>query len=132
MTQNELDRMLLSGENGLQGQVERAERAEDIGQLRSGEQIRSARQASFAGPDEQQSSLPKGLNAVTLRQIVEVMHRHEGGVSAEEAAEGIGIARVTARRYLDFLEKSGYVLLEINYGGVGRPINRYVLQQRPK
>ncbi|SFF40366.1 two-component system, CitB family, response regulator DctR [Paenibacillus algorifonticola] len=137
VTQDELDRMLLSGENWVQGQKhgygqQEAGQTGPAGQVGQAEQTRQARQAGLAGLDEQQSSLPKGLNAATLRQIVEVMHRLEGGVSAEEAAEGIGIARVTARRYLDFLEKSGYVKLEINYGGVGRPINRYVLQQRPK
>ncbi|ANY70792.1 two-component system response regulator [Paenibacillus sp. BIHB 4019] len=122
VSQDDLDRMLLGGETWAQGQKP------GYGEQETG----PAEQASFAGLDEQQSSLPKGLNAATLRQIVEAMHRLEGGVSAEEAAEGIGIARVTARRYLDFLEKSGYVKLEINYGGVGRPINRYVLQQKPK
>ncbi|WP_341279000.1 response regulator [Paenibacillus sp. FSL H8-0537] len=140
VTQEELDRMLLSGENGVQGQKhgngqQEAGQAEQTGPggiVGKAGPAGQARQIGFAGLDEQQSSLPKGLNAVTLRQIVDVMHRLEGGVSAEEAAEGIGIARVTARRYLDFLEKSGYVMLEINYGGVGRPINRYVLQQRPK
>jgi two-component system response regulator DctR len=46
-------------------------------------------------------------------------------LSAEEVAEGVGLARVTARRYLDFLEKSGRVILELQYGSVGRPVNRY-------
>ncbi|MFF0653768.1 FaeA/PapI family transcriptional regulator, partial [Bacillus velezensis] len=45
--------------------------------------------------------------------------------SAEEAAKALGIARVTARRYLDFLEKDGQIKLDIQYGGVGRPVNRY-------
>jgi two-component system response regulator DctR len=81
-----------------------------------------------AAPTDGQDALPKGLNAVTLKQVLHVMRLHDGGLSAEEAADGIGIARVTARRYLDYLEKTGRVKLEINYGGVGRPVNRYVLK----
>ncbi|MGW8957473.1 response regulator [Paenibacillus sp. NPDC055715] len=71
--------------------------------------------------------LPKGLNAATLKQVLAVMEQHGGKLSAEETAEGVGIARVTARRYLDYLEKRGIVRLVVHYGGVGRPVNRYEL-----
>ncbi|WP_068498364.1 response regulator [Paenibacillus kribbensis] len=71
--------------------------------------------------------LPKGLNAATLKQVLAVMEQHSGKLSAEETAEGVGIARVTARRYLDYLEKRGIVRLVVHYGGVGRPVNRYEL-----
>lgn len=69
--------------------------------------------------------LPKGLNEVTLRQIFLYMVKKRDSLSAEDVAEGVGLARVTARRYLDYLEKSGRLRLEIQYGSVGRPINRY-------
>jgi two-component system response regulator DctR len=80
-------------------------------------------------PSAEQSSdpLPKGLNAVTMKQILKFMSTHDASLSAEQAADGVGIARVTARRYLEFLEKSGKVSLDIRYGGIGRPINRYYL-----
>ncbi len=69
--------------------------------------------------------LPKGLNDVTLRQIFLFMLKDKESMSAEEVAEGVGLARVTARRYLDHLEKTGKLKLEVQYGSVGRPINRY-------
>jgi len=47
------------------------------------------------------------------------------GASAEEVASGIGIARVTARRYLDYLEKQEEITMDVHYGGIGRPINYY-------
>jgi two-component system response regulator DctR len=72
------------------------------------------------------SELPKGLQAVTLRQILQFLSGQSSSLSAEEVAEGVGIARVTARRYLDYLEKSGQVRLDLQYG-VGRPVNKYVL-----
>ncbi|RXT09041.1 response regulator [Ammoniphilus sp. CFH 90114] len=70
-------------------------------------------------------ALPKGLNEITLKQILLFLLKQSHPLSAEEVAEGVGLARVTARRYLDFLAKAGKVKLEIQYGSVGRPINRY-------
>ncbi|MCL4424042.1 MAG: response regulator [Firmicutes bacterium] len=69
--------------------------------------------------------LPKGLNEVTLKQIHEHLLNSPQALSAEEVAGAVGLARVTARRYLDYLEKSGKVSLELQYGSVGRPISRY-------
>ncbi|WP_028552210.1 response regulator [Paenibacillus sp. UNC451MF] len=70
--------------------------------------------------------LPKGLQAVTMRQIVHFLLQQPHPLSAEEVAEGVGIARVTARRYLEYLEKSGRLRLDLQYG-VGRPVNKYVI-----
>ncbi|MCM3736986.1 response regulator [Bacillus cytotoxicus] len=74
------------------------------------------------------SSLPKGLNEFTLNEIVTYVKQQEEPRSAEDVARAIGIARVTARRYLDYLEKKGVIHLAVQYGGVGRPINRYVFR----
>lgn len=70
--------------------------------------------------------LPKGLNEFTLNEINVFVQTQKVPRSAEEVAGAIGIARVTARRYLDYLEKSGVITLDVQYGGVGRPVNRYV------
>lgn len=69
--------------------------------------------------------LPKGLTEVTMKQVLLYLMKSNKSLSAEEVAEGIGLARVTARRYLDYLEKTGKVKLEVQYGSVGRPVNRY-------
>ncbi|WLR53295.1 response regulator [Bacillus tianshenii] len=78
---------------------------------------------------ENRETLPKGLNAVTLNKIVLYLSNIDYAVSAEEVAEGVGLARVTARRYLEYLEKVGKVQITIQYGGVGRPVNRYMINQ---
>lgn len=75
--------------------------------------------------------LPKGLQALTLKQILQFLWGQVNPLSAEEVAEGVGIARVTARRYLDYLEKNGQVRLDLQYGA-GRPVNKYVLSSRPE
>ncbi|MCY8232318.1 response regulator [Priestia endophytica] len=75
------------------------------------------------------SLLPKGLNEFTLTVIVDYLKEQREPHSAEEVANGVGIARVTARRYLDYLEKTKAVKIDIQYGGVGRPINRYLYDE---
>lgn len=45
--------------------------------------------------------------------------------TSTEIAEKIGTSRITARRYLEEMEQRGEVVLELSYGGVGRPQNCY-------
>src|SRR5699024_7155155 len=72
--------------------------------------------------------LPKGLNQQTLRQVKGYLAGQTSPVSADEAASHIGIARVTARRYLDYMVKVEQAEIHLQYGEVGRPINRYLLK----
>lgn len=69
--------------------------------------------------------LPKGFNRATLDKVLAYIQESKEAVSAEEVATYIGTARVTARRYLDFLEKQSMLKVDIQYGSVGRPIHRY-------
>jgi two-component system response regulator DctR len=73
--------------------------------------------------------LPKGLNAITLRQVMDYLNEQKEPRSAEEVGDVVGIARVTAWRYLDYLEKAGKVSIDLHYGGVGRPVNRYTIDR---
>jgi len=70
--------------------------------------------------------LPKGLNNLTLNQITKYLDQQTIAKSAEDVAEGVGLARVTARRYLEFMKNTGQIKLDMQYGGVGRPVNRYI------
>lgn len=75
----------------------------------------------------EQLELPKGLNKATLDKVLQFIEEKSDGVSAEEVAQAIGVARVTARRYLDFMEKQKMIEMESVYGNVGRPVNKYFL-----
>jgi two-component system, CitB family, response regulator DctR len=83
----------------------------------------------FRKEQDELIDLPKGLHALTLTKIKKFLAETEVPISAEKVAEGVGIARVTARRYLEYLEKRGHVQIDIQYGGIGRPINRYKLKK---
>jgi response regulator of citrate/malate metabolism len=69
--------------------------------------------------------LPKGIDAATLGQIRQLMEHTPELLTAEEVGERVGVSRVTAWRYLEYLQEVGAVRLEQEYGGVGRPIKRY-------
>jgi len=71
--------------------------------------------------------LPKGLNVHTLEQILDFLAGQTEPLSAEEVAAGTGLARVTARRYLEYLQNKGRIRREVQYGSVGRPVNQYKL-----
>jgi two-component system, CitB family, response regulator DctR len=71
-------------------------------------------------------SLPKGLNQITMRRISAFLQKRTTPASAEEVAENVGLARVTARRYLEYLVSVNEIKLQVQYGGIGRPVNRYV------
>lgn len=70
-------------------------------------------------------TLPKGLSEATLQQVVAVLRRAEGGLSAAELGTETGVARVTARRYLEHLADVGLAERTLTYGGPGRPEQRY-------
>ena len=76
---------------------------------------------SAGSPDD----LPKGLNNLTLRQILLYLLKQKQFLSAEEIAAELGLARVTARRYLEYLCLQKKVELELQYGSVGRPVKKY-------
>ncbi len=84
----------------------------------------------FQKDETEEAALPKGLNQHTLDKVTTYLAGCSEPLSAEGVAEGVGLARVTVRRYLDYLEKIGRVNMHIHYGGVGRPINQYLLKKR--
>jgi two-component system response regulator DctR len=100
--------------------------------LRMNDQLEQADMDLITGMRNQQADttnrmLPKGLNPHTLQQIIDYLQEQKKAMSAEEVASGTGLARVTVRRYLEYLQKRGDVQLVVKYGSIGRPVNRYRL-----
>jgi two-component system, CitB family, response regulator len=68
----------------------------------------------------------KGLNRFTYRSIWdEIEKSNYEDLTAEYLAEKLGIARVTVRRYLEYMEKENKVEKLVEYGKVGRPQYKY-------
>ena len=72
------------------------------------------------------SSLPKGISAETAALVSGALaSAGEDGLSATECGEAVGIARSSARRYLEYLVDSGAAAVRHRYGAAGRPERRY-------
>jgi response regulator of citrate/malate metabolism len=71
--------------------------------------------------------LPKGCSPETLKLVVDVLNSAEADVSAAEVADLLGMSRVSARRYLEYLHDEARVDVRLKYGA-GRPERRYVLK----
>ncbi|MGY8871193.1 MAG: response regulator [Pseudomonadales bacterium] len=81
----------------------------------------SAGQAS----DVQGVRLPKGVDALTLDKVRNVVGSGCEPLNAEEVGQRIGASRTTARRYLEFLVSNNELFAEVSYGSVGRPERKY-------
>ncbi|MFB4348429.1 response regulator [Microbacterium sp. CR_7] len=73
-------------------------------------------------------SLPKGLSAATLEAVTHEV-RAAGPLSASEAADRLGMSRVSVRRYLEHLATEGVVMRAARYGTRGRPETEYSWQR---
>lgn len=72
------------------------------------------------------NSLQKGLNRHTYNHVIKFVDENAHRLlSTEELSDGLGITKVTVRRYMDHLEKIGFVVQELEYGCVGRPSYKY-------
>lgn len=71
----------------------------------------------------------KGFSQYTYEKVIEYIENMRGKTfTAQQVAKSIGVSRITARRYLDLLEKEEKIVLELEYGKVGRPQNKYRLK----
>jgi len=72
-------------------------------------------------------STPKGIDDRTLQDIKEKLNELPSGweCTSVELGQLIGVTRVTARRYLEFLTALGVVRRRHQYVQVGRPIAKY-------
>ncbi len=74
---------------------------------------------------EAEKDLPKGISAFTLEKTESIIINCVEGLTAEELGNRIGVSRITARRYLEYLVYLKKVIAELKYGKVGRPERRY-------
>lgn len=71
------------------------------------------------------ATLPKGMSGETLDAITAALRDTDDGLPAAAVAEQVGVSRVTARRYLEYLADNGIAERRPHYGQVGRPELRY-------
>jgi len=75
---------------------------------------------------QEEEGLAKGLNKYTYKSILEeITVRGSEYFTADELSEKLRIARVTVRRYLEYMEKEGLLEKLVEYGKVGRPQHKF-------
>ena len=74
------------------------------------------------------TDLEKGMSYKTYDTVKEKVMETTEPFTAEQIGERLGIARVTIRRYLDFLARQGVLDVELRYGKIGRPQHFYKLK----
>ena len=79
--------------------------------------------------EQEHEELPKNYHAQTKSLIVHFLIDQPHSQSAEQVAASVGISRVTARRYLEYLVEQGKVERTLDYLTVGRPIHRFRLKK---
>ncbi|WP_346619141.1 response regulator [Blastococcus montanus] len=100
--------------------------AEDSGALEQSDVDRMLAGRRRAGGPGAVTDLPKGLSPRTLEAVARALRSDPTrDLSAGEVAERCGLARVSARRYLEHLERTGRAAVFPRYGGTGRPENGY-------
>lgn len=114
------------------------ERLESYAAQRGKLQLLSARHATVQDQHEvdrllsarprrgEDRDLPKGLSRHTLQLVGKTLRDAGRDLSAVEAAEGCGLSRVSARRYLEQLVAMGLAELQPRYGSAGRPEHGYL------
>ncbi|MCM3584857.1 response regulator [Mesobacillus maritimus] len=74
---------------------------------------------------ETREQLPAGIDYLTLKKVSEILSEEKSGLTADKVGEKMGASRTTARRYLEYLVKTGEATVEQAYGVVGRPERNY-------
>lgn len=69
--------------------------------------------------------LPKGLERETLEHVRLAAARRAAPFSTQDMADVMGISRVTARKYLEYLKASGILRSSLAYRPAGRPLSLY-------
>ena len=71
------------------------------------------------------NELEKGMSYKTYDMVLTGIGGMKGSFTAEQLARELGMARVTVRRYLDYMEKQNLLDVNLQYGKVGRPQHYY-------
>lgn len=75
---------------------------------------------------QKEEGLAKGFNKYTYKSLWDEIEKINGEYfTSEDMSERIKVARVTVRRYLEYMEKEGYLEKIVEYGKVGRPQHKF-------
>lgn len=75
---------------------------------------------------EETIELPKGLNNRTLEKVEGFLEKNSHKIwTIREIANELNISNVTIKKYMDYLEDTNFIEVEVTSGHVGRPELKY-------
>jgi response regulator of citrate/malate metabolism len=103
---------------------------DDLGEVGEARQVDVDRVFGFSrGTSEQPAVTPKGIAPETLQLVRETLAAAGAeGLSATECSERTGLARVSARRYLEQMVAQQEADVRQKYGTAGRPERRFTVR----
>lgn len=78
--------------------------------------------------DYSDEDIPKGIQTRTLNKVKEYLKVNNAGVTAEQVADKLNVSRVTIRKYMKYLLKTGEISETLDYETGGRPCLIYSLR----
>lgn len=103
------------------GALERLNQSSEVSQAEVDAAVAMMRGAKANDLPDTSSSNP------TTALIIKCLQENTGPMSASEVSSVLRISRATAQRYLSQMADRKLVVLELQYGAAGRPINKYRL-----
>ncbi len=96
-------------------------------QLGSADQLATQAEVDevLAGARPTPTALPKGMGEDLLARVSHSLQAAAEGLSATELGEAVGVSRVTARRYAEYLCEARLATRSQRYAGAGRPEIEY-------
>lgn len=76
---------------------------------------------------DEKEEFEKGISPLTYTLLKNVLAKNKTPLTAKSIADKTDLARVTVRRYLEYMVKVGEAKEILNYGKVGRPQKMYIL-----
>lgn len=78
----------------------------------------------------EKKTMDKGINQMTYELILKALKEGSKAMTAQEIGEATDLARVTVRRYLEYMVEQGIADEMQQYGKVGRPQKAYVYRNK--
>ena len=76
-------------------------------------------------PEPTMVPMEKGLSRKTYELVWREIEKMDHPFTPEEIGRSSGLARVTVRRYLEYMVREGVLKMDLSYGKVGRPQHYY-------
>lgn len=105
------------------------ERRRALGDMEEADQGEIDKIFSRKEPVSQRVAGEKGYHFKTMERIKKYMLEIRKPCTATEVAKDLGMARVTVRRYLEYMADQGELHLEVDHGKVGRPKHLYRIRE---